>query len=125
MSSVPPGWYAAGVAGEERWWSGVDWTEHRRPIGQAAPGGPKPPMVFHGSYVGSIIAGAFCIPVALGILVAAALMFLGNPILGVLAFLLAICAGALAFLGFFNAAGLKRQEAHRAAATGEAPRPLH
>ena len=124
MSSVPPGWYSGGVAGEERWWSGAEWTEHRRPIAQFAPPA-KPPMVFHGSYVGSIIAGAFCIPVALGILVAAALMFLGNPILGFLAFLLAICAGALAFLGFFNAAGLKRQEAQRAAATGEAPRPLH
>jgi len=124
MSSVPPGWYSAGVAGEERWWSGIDWTEHRRPVVQSTPA-TKPPMVFHGSYVGSIFAGAFCIPVALGILVAGLLMFLGNPILGFLAFLLALCAGALSFLGFFNAAGLKRQEAQRAAALGEAPRPLH
>lgn len=35
--SAQPGWYDAGVSGQERWWDGTQWTAHMRAIPGAAP----------------------------------------------------------------------------------------
>jgi hypothetical protein len=29
--SVAPGWYQAGIAGQQRWWTGTEWSEITRP----------------------------------------------------------------------------------------------
>ncbi|WP_300266328.1 DUF2510 domain-containing protein [Microbacterium sp.] len=48
--SAQPGWYDAGVAGQQRWWDGTRWTEHVRAATAApvmppqAPAAVQPPM---------------------------------------------------------------------------------
>ncbi|MFC9244158.1 DUF2510 domain-containing protein [Streptomyces sp. NPDC057136] len=38
-NATPPGWYPdAGTPGTERWWDGVAWSAHTRPLGAVAPG---------------------------------------------------------------------------------------
>jgi len=131
--SNPPGWYFGGVAGEERWWSGEAWTEHRRPVAagiavaQPVPmgQGPKPPRVFYGSYVGSIVAACFAFVVAFGILGVSLLAFFSSPIHGIGAMIMGLGAVALGIVGIYNANGLKRQEAERAAANGQPPQPIY
>ena len=34
--SAQPGWYDAGVPGQERWWDGAQWTAHARAVARAA-----------------------------------------------------------------------------------------
>ena len=130
--SNPPGWYFGGVAGEERWWSGEAWTEHVRPtaggvaIAQPMPmrQGPKPPRVFYGTYVGSIVGACFAFVVAFGIFCVAPFLFFSSPIHGVGAFVMGLAAVALGLTGLYNARGLKRQEAQRAAANGQPPQSI-
>ncbi|WP_441905869.1 DUF2510 domain-containing protein [Microbacterium sp.] len=43
--NAQPGWYDAGVPGQERWWDGVQWTAHERPVGAALQQQPMVPAV--------------------------------------------------------------------------------
>jgi hypothetical protein len=40
--TVLPGWYAAQLSGEERWWDGGAWTSHTRPTPAAQPAAALP-----------------------------------------------------------------------------------
>jgi len=116
---TPPGWYPSGVPGEERWWSGVDWTTHVRPTPSPAVADQRAPGTSwtgnkNGSLVGAIVCSAVAIPAALATLLAllsGTIMFLAP------AFCTLVCIG-LAVLLFLNYRGLSRNE--RATS---APRP--
>ena len=113
---VPPGWYASGVPGEERWWSGVEWTDFTRPIGGPKPKGIQPGGTVTGSIVGGSIAGA----ITLSIFGTALLAMLGNPLLGFGGFVVGLGAAALTTLAFYNAHLLTKRDRERAARTAVA-----
>ena len=98
----PPGWYSAGAAGEERWWDGTRWTEHRRPL-------TAPRFQFSGSFTGSIVAAAVCGFIALVLIAVTFLALISNGIIASLfpgfATIVVLLLGGLAL---FNALGLRR-----------------
>lgn len=108
---APPGWYPSGVPGEERWWSGVDWTEHARPTpAVVAPGERTVNAFWTGSKDGSLIGAIVCVVVAVGAGFATLLALLA----GTIAFLapalcMVVCIG-FAVLLFLNYRGLSRNE---------------
>jgi len=113
---VPPGWYASGVPGEERWWSGVEWTDFTRPIGGAKKKGIEP----GGTFTGSIVAGVLVAPLVASMWVAALLLVFTNPLMGFGAVIIALGGTALNALAFYNAYLLSKRDKERAARALEA-----
>jgi hypothetical protein len=113
---VPPGWYASGIPGEERWWSGVEWTEFTRPIGGVKKKGIEP----GGTFVGSLVAGIVLTPLVASMWVAALLLGLANPLQGFAASIIALGGTALDGLAFYNAYLLSKRDKERAARTAAA-----
>lgn len=49
--SAQPGWYDAGVPGQERWWDGTQWTAHERAVPGVTPVGMQPVQPQYGAPV--------------------------------------------------------------------------
>jgi hypothetical protein len=113
---VPPGWYASGVPGEERWWSGVEWTEFTRPIGGVKKKGLEP----GGTFVGSLVAGIVIAPLVASMWLGVLLLGLANPLQGFGVSIMALGGTALNFLAFYNAYLLSKRDKERAARTAAA-----
>lgn len=113
--SVPPGWYAGGVAGEERWWDGAAWTGHVRSSAAPLVWGVR----WAGNADASLVVG---IIVALLALPAFGVAFLTLHSGGFLASLLPGFAGlvflVLGALAIVNSFGVRRQDAWAAARAG-------
>ena len=111
-NQAPPGWYADGVSGDERWWSGVDWTAHTRPTPPPVASGQGTPSTFwtgskNGSLIGAIVCAMIAVLAAFGTLLAllsGTIMFLAR------AFCMVVCL-AFAVILFLNYRGLSRNEA--------------
>lgn len=46
--SAQPGWYDAGVSGQQRWWDGAQWTDHERAVAAAS----QPTSMVHATPMG-------------------------------------------------------------------------
>lgn len=127
---APPGWYAAGVAGEDRWWDGVQWTPHTRPVGPVpstappayggagaqtqagapasgapASGAPARQLWGTGSPEGSIAAGVIAaVLVLVALLVSIGFLAADRPVQGIAGIAMSIVGLALPIVAFINAA---------------------
>lgn len=125
---VPPGWYPAGVAGQERWWNGTAWTGQVRVVDSSLPrpsdpaGRPEAAAsgFWRGSADGSLAGG---IIVALPALILLLLGLVGTlngalagsllaVVQGVVFSLVGLALAAVAVLLLLNHRGLRRAAAH-------------
>jgi hypothetical protein len=113
--SVAPGWYDAGVAGQQRWWTGNEWSDLTRPAPYSEkwdrPGWGANPEV---TVVLAILSGLlfFALQViVLGFLVS------GDVVRGVGGFLISLAAPIFCILGIMSArVGFRRRRLGRPAA---------
>jgi hypothetical protein len=108
---TPPGWYPSGVPGEERWWSGVDWTAHARPTpAPVAPVQGTPSTFWSGSKNGSLIGAIVCAVIAVFAGFGTLLALLGGTIMFLAPALCMVACIAFAVILFLNYRGLSRNE---------------
>ncbi|MGV8885787.1 MAG: DUF2510 domain-containing protein [Microbacteriaceae bacterium] len=102
----PPGWYSGGVVGQERWWSGTEWTEHYRATSPATPR-----IRATGNVTGSLIGGIVGLCVAFFALVATLLaLFSGSFFVIFPPFFAFIICGGVGAWALWNAFALKRAQ---------------
>jgi hypothetical protein len=106
-----PGWYPSGVAGEERWWSGADWTAHTRPTPVPVVSTHRPSTFWSGSKTGSLIGAIVCAVVAVLAGLGTLLALLAGPIMFLAPALCMVACIAFAVILFLNYRGLSRNEA--------------
>ena len=121
VSPAPaPGWYSAGVAGQERWWSGTEWTEYVRPTPYSEkwdrPGWGANPEV-------TVALAVLCVLMFLGFqLVVLSFLLNGDAVRGIGGFVVTLGFLALAVIAALSARiGFRRKRLGRPAA-GEFPR---
>ena len=109
---APPGWYSNGVAGEERWWSGVDWTAHARPAPvHVVPGQGTPSTFWSGSKNGSLVGAVVCAVIAVLAGFGTLLALLSGTIMFLAPALCMVACIAFAVILLLNYRGLSRNEA--------------
>jgi hypothetical protein len=108
---VPPGWYPSGVAGEERWWSGVDWTAHARPTPVPVVSAQRPSAFWSGSKTGSLVGAIVCSVIAVFSAFATLLALLAGTIMFLAPALCMVASIAFGVILFLNYRGLSRNEA--------------
>jgi len=110
MTSTPPGWYAGGTTGEERWWDGVAWTAYARPAAPPMTVVPRTSTFWSGSKDGSLVAAILCAVLTIPSLLATVFALLSGSIM-FLAPGLAFCVFvAFAIIMFLNWRGLSSNE---------------
>lgn len=118
MSNPPPalapGWYDAGVPAQQRWWNGVEWTEHVRPT----PYSEKWDRRGWGQNPEAMVA----IAIACGVLFAGSLLIVlgfllsGEYLGGIFAFLISLGLPTFAILAVISARiGFRRRRLSRPA----------
>jgi hypothetical protein len=109
---APPGWYPSAIEGEERWWSGVDWTAHARPTPVPVVPGPRATgTVWSGSKNGSLIGGVVCAVIAVFAAFGTLLALLSGTIMFLASALCMVACIAFSVILFLNYRGLSRNEA--------------
>jgi len=109
--AVPPGWYPSGVHGEERWWSGVDWTGHTRPASLPVVAGQRAGTFWAGSKNGSLIGAIVCAAIAVMAACGTLLAVYARTIMFLAPALCMVACIAFAVILFLNYRGLSRNEA--------------
>jgi hypothetical protein len=106
-----PGWYPSGVAGEERWWSGADWTAHARPTPVPIVSTQRPSAFWSGSKTGSLVGAIVCAVIAVFAGFGTLLALLAGTIMFLAPALCTVMCIAFAIVLFLNYRGLNRNEA--------------
>jgi hypothetical protein len=109
-----PGWYPSGVAGEERWWSGADWTAYTRPTPVPVVSTQRPSAFWSGSKTGSLVGAIVCAVIAVIAVFAGFgtfLALLAGTIMFLAPALCMVACIAFAVILFLNYCGLSRNEA--------------
>jgi hypothetical protein len=109
---APPGWYPNGAPGEERWWSGVDWTGHSRQAPEpVAPGQRGASTFWSGSKTGSLVGAVVCAVIAFFAAIGTLLALLSGTIMFLAPALCMVACIAFSVILFLNYRGLSRNEA--------------
>lgn len=107
-SVPPPGWYGAGTVGQERWWDGLNWTEHTRALPVAPPPGTGRIFAYSSASTSLVVAIIVVVLALPGLPLSVLLLVSGNP-MGLLTALFTLAFGALAVSLFLNYSKLSRQ----------------